>query len=510
MKFNTINGLFKRVYFYLLLVACIGFGIISYSFGDKLIQNNIQNLVFKHSVKSKSQVDQLLGFKLIGNSNAINYHLSDIKKNEGLEKVYVSSANPCGSDLYCKNKALQIITPIPELKEFLVKNVKVDNLLWDEIFSYLSSSIGMFVFCLLLSWYLLTKLIETRFLNIISDFRSTLLGEKTSQRSALKEVSDLLEQNKAIVKKAEKVRIAQQVAHDIQSPLEILKTLKDNLSAQENSTERDAVNEAINRIIAISDDLLEREATKYECFRPRLKIQEIIREKNKLYPNMGIVYTRDGEEKEVNFNITYFERILSNLINNSFEAHSTTVTINTTYENDEFVLRVSDNGNGIEAESLENIFSEGFSTKSNGHGIGLFAAKVYVEKYGGKIHAESYENGFTVEIKLPLRANNKKYVLIDDDKLTRLNWTIMSKRKNLDLSTYSSVEEFLASSSKFDPTTEVFIDSQLGHGIKGEKESKKIFDLGFENIRLATGANKNDVDIPFWVKSVQGKAFDVL
>lgn len=45
--------------------------------------------------------------------------------------------------------------------------------------------------------------------------------------------------------------------------------------------------------------------------------------------------------------------------------------------------------------------------------------------------------------------------------------------------------------------------------LKGEKLSKKIFDLGFKNIVLATGARNETIELPYWIKGIQGKEFPV-
>ena len=55
----------------------------------------------------------------------------------------------------------------------------------------------------------------------------------------------------------------------------------------------------------------------------------------------------------------------------------------------------------------------------------------------------------------------------------------------------------------------MYIDSDLGKGLKGEELSKGIFDLGFKNIYLATGKRKVDIKVPYWIKKVQGKGFYV-
>jgi two-component system NtrC family sensor kinase len=52
-------------------------------------------------------------------------------------------------------------------------------------------------------------------------------------------------------------------------------------------------------------------------------------------------------------------------------------------------LAISDNGEGISQESLQNIFAHGFTTKSNGHGFGLHFCANSMTEMGGRLMVES-------------------------------------------------------------------------------------------------------------------------
>ena len=99
-------------------------------------------------------------------------------------------------------------------------------------------------------------------------------------------------------------------------------------------------------------------------------------------------------------------------------------------------------------------------------------------------------------------------MLIDDDRLVLLNWASHCKKNGLPFFGFKSIDEFLAASSSFDKASRIYIDSNLGDGIKGEVESEKIFALGFLNLYLATGYEKDSIKKPAWIKEIYSKSLE--
>lgn len=96
-------------------------------------------------------------------------------------------------------------------------------------------------------------------------------------------------------------------------------------------------------------------------------------------------------------------------------------------------------------------------------------------------------------------------VFIDNDELMHLSWKMEASKKNINLKTYFSIDDFLAESSQYSINTKIFIDSDLGDGKRGEVESEKIFKMGFTQLYLATGYLASDIDKPEWIVEVVGK-----
>jgi signal transduction histidine kinase/CheY-like chemotaxis protein len=101
---------------------------------------------------------------------------------------------------------------------------------------------------------------------------------------------------------------------------------------------------------------------------------------------------------------------------------------------------------------------------------------------------------------------NSNVVLIDDDRLVHLNWKTYCKRRGLEFSGFMSINDFMAASASIDKASRIYIDSNLGDGIKGEIESEKIFILGFLNLYIATGYEKDSIQRPAWIKEVFSKS----
>ena len=99
----------------------------------------------------------------------------------------------------------------------------------------------------------------------------------------------------------------------------------------------------------------------------------------------------------------------------------------------------------------------------------------------------------------------KKIVLIDDDDLIHLVWKNKARDHEVELFLFFSIEDFCQRHDEFDRKVHIYIDSDLGDGIKGEVESEKIYRLGFENLYLCTGYEPQDIHRPEWIKEIVQK-----
>ncbi len=97
-----------------------------------------------------------------------------------------------------------------------------------------------------------------------------------------------------------------------------------------------------------------------------------------------------------------------NIVNNAKDAllekndyKNRNIEIKLFNENKYLVITIKDNAGGIDEKSINDIFNPYFTTKENGHGIGLYMSKVIIEdKMGGSISVRNVENGAMFTIRL--------------------------------------------------------------------------------------------------------------
>jgi signal transduction histidine kinase len=109
------------------------------------------------------------------------------------------------------------------------------------------------------------------------------------------------------------------------------------------------------------------------------------------------------------FDPAQLTRIVTNLVKNAIQAipenqEIKSVIVELTKTENQFFLKVSDNGIGISEENAAYIFEPKFTTKNSGMGLGLAIIKNIIENYNGTITFVSEEGkGTTFTTTLPIK-----------------------------------------------------------------------------------------------------------
>jgi two-component system sensor histidine kinase RegB len=96
---------------------------------------------------------------------------------------------------------------------------------------------------------------------------------------------------------------------------------------------------------------------------------------------------------------------LVNVLNNAADATANRVDIEADWNKDNLIIKIHDDGHGIDREILNNLGKTIVTSKtqSNGMGLGLFLAQTTFNRYGGSMQLNNQaEGGATVTITLPL------------------------------------------------------------------------------------------------------------
>jgi signal transduction histidine kinase/CheY-like chemotaxis protein len=282
-------------------------------------------------------------------------------------------------------------------------------------------------------------------------------------------------------------KLATQLAHDIRSPLEVLKGLKDEMTTFPDSS-RKRIQLSISRIEEIAFNLL-RNHKQLSGIEGELDSEEllglissVITEKNIEFRNLpakDIVESLDSSCYGLFSKIQRgsLKSILSNLINNGFEsfnASSGTVEVSLFSKNGFNVISVKDNGQGIDPGILEKLFTKGFTTKKTGNGLGLFNAKQDIEAVGGTILCKSeIGKGTTFTISLPKSEapatfigsidayKYEKIIVLDDDPAFHEAWNKRLEGLESKVEHIHSVEEMLTKYQALHPKILLLSDFEL-------------------------------------------------
>lgn len=206
--------------------------------------------------------------------------------------------------------------------------------------------------------------------------------------------------------------IARQVAHEIKNPLtpmrlKIQQMMREKDSDAKEYTSLNSLIGQIDRLSSIADSFsafAKMPAPKNE----RFNINELISSVADVHSREGVpVKTQlSNEPIFVNTDPKIFSGILNNIILNAQQSvvdKAPKVSITIEHKPKKVVLQIHDNGEGIEEENKEKIFTPYFSTKATGSGIGLAVAKKGIENAGGNIWFESkVGEGTTFFISLPV------------------------------------------------------------------------------------------------------------
>ncbi|GIO28039.1 hypothetical protein J43TS3_26500 [Ornithinibacillus bavariensis] len=357
-------------------------------------------------------------FVLIDHEHNVLWKSGDI-----IEQTVIKTAFPSA----LKNGSQQIgmlyvMTPTQQ-QIYVVKNT------WGQ-YMYgiiaMAALIGLFFAIILI---LLLSRTLTKPINIITEkIRKYEKGDSTinfqmKRQDEFQKIGDALESMKQNIQNAEIARksLVSDVAHELKTPLMIIQGEIELLHIQQKTISDEKYQSIFNevqRLTAVINDILylsKFDANQVAITKEKVDVddvfEQLMQKTQFLFKkhNAELIFNRN-DVKSIWADQDKIIQVLINLVTNALTHGQTTskVIIETTINQNETIISVTDNGVGLASEDIQFIFErfyrgdESRSRKTGGTGIGLSIVKAYIELHKGKIEAKSQlGKGATFTIYLP-------------------------------------------------------------------------------------------------------------
>ena len=224
------------------------------------------------------------------------------------------------------------------------------------------------------------------------------------------------------------------IAHEIKNPLAAMKIhlqlLRKAFRSKGRLGEDDAdrylsvLDEEIDHLNSIAVDFL-------FAVRP-MNVELMLGPINSVIEDLVVFLTPEARDKKIEIKTDlesylpsveidqrYMRQSLLNIVENAFSAMpgGGVLRISTKLDGDYEVIRIEDNGTGIDEESLSKIFEPYFTTKASGTGLGLTVVYKVVKEHHGDIFVTSEMGKGTVfTIKLPVPRSQRKALVSKEER----------------------------------------------------------------------------------------------
>jgi len=244
----------------------------------------------------------------------------------------------------------------------------------------------------------------------------------------------LVLQDITLKKKAEKLRrqFLSSVSHELRTPLSLLQgyaeALADGMatSAEERKEYLKIISEEATRLNRIVDDLVDlnaMEAGQLTLNMSEFYLQDVIESIVRIFKpaaeeqNVQLEYHLQEEIPLFYGDQGRIEQVLINLVNNAikYTPSGGKITLQVGYQDDKFIIKISDTGEGIPTEDLPHIWERFYrvdkarTRKTGGSGLGLAIVKSLVEAHKGSVNVRSrLGEGSTFTVILPRSDSERK------------------------------------------------------------------------------------------------------
>lgn len=280
---------------------------------------------------------------------------------------------------------------------------------------------------------------------------------------------------RALKANTNKTNFLSNMSHELRTPLTSIISSIDEIKSYNLPQEiKDNLNDIIdssNSLLDIVGNVIEINKIENKVYDLKEKnydirdvVEKLIKLNTKKYSKENVVFkysVSDNTPSNLFGDKTKIKEIINNILDNSFKytnKGSISLTINSVLDNDicNLIIEIKDTGIGIKSEDLNKIFNgndidNDINGNVNRDGLGLLVSKDLVNLLNGTIIVSSYYGSgsvFTINIPQKLKNeleiveqtnttkfNNKKVLLVDDDRLNNRILKRLLKIYNIELDT---------------------------------------------------------------------------
>lgn len=280
---------------------------------------------------------------------------------------------------------------------------------------------------------------------------------------------------KALKANTNKTDFLSNISHELRTPLTSIISSIDEIKSydlpQELKSNLNDIIDSSNSLLDIVGNVIDINKIENKIYDLKEKnydirdvVEKLIKMNTKKYNKENVVFkysVSDNTPSNLFGDKTKIKEIINNILDNSFKytnKGSISLTINSVLDNDicNLIIEIKDTGIGIKAEDLNKIFNgneidNDINSNVNRDGLGLLVSKDLVNLLNGTITVNSYYGSgsvFTINIPQKLKNeleiveqtnttkfNNKKVLLVDDDRLNNRILKRLLKIYNIELDT---------------------------------------------------------------------------
>lgn len=267
------------------------------------------------------------------------------------------------------------------------------------------------------------EIVFTMSVFILITFVSLKLLDKTEKLLDLNKVTSELEKEKSLRNSLFKI------THEIKNPIAVCKGYLDMINYSDASNCQkyiEIVRDQINRTLTLMDDFLD--YTKVSINKEEVDLYLLVEECcGAIEPllkkeKVSLSFKVPDDELYLDVDYNRLKQVMVNILKNSIEAidkrkTNKYISVKVYKNGDKVIIKIKDNGIGMNKKTLEKMGEMFYTTKEKGTGLGVSLSKEIINLHGGSIKYLSQENKYTeVIIKLPLKKektnfsfNNKNY-----------------------------------------------------------------------------------------------------